>query len=106
MLTPVHDIWNPWHGCHRVSEGCQNCYMYFLDSKRGQDCARIHRNQAGFTYPLRRNRQGRYKIRSGEMVRVCMSSDFFLAEADPWREEAWAIIRARRDVKFRPPDLI
>ncbi|MBQ2628769.1 MAG: DUF5131 family protein [Kiritimatiellae bacterium] len=19
-------IWNPWHGCHKVSEGCQHCY--------------------------------------------------------------------------------
>ena len=26
-------IWNPWHGCHKVSEGCEHCYMYFLDSK-------------------------------------------------------------------------
>ena len=25
-------IWNPWHGCHKVSEGCAHCYMYFLDS--------------------------------------------------------------------------
>ncbi len=25
-------IWNPWHGCHKVSEGCRHCYMYFLDS--------------------------------------------------------------------------
>ena len=28
-------IWNPWHGCHKVSEGCLHCYMYFLDGKRG-----------------------------------------------------------------------
>jgi len=28
-------IWNPWHGCHKVSEGCQHCYMYFLDRMRG-----------------------------------------------------------------------
>lgn len=29
-----------------------------------------------------------------------MSSDFFLEEADKWRDEAWEIIRKRRDVKF------
>ena len=28
---PMHDIWNPWHGCVKCSEGCQHCYMYFLD---------------------------------------------------------------------------
>lgn len=27
----MHDIWNPWHGCVKCSEGCQHCYMYFLD---------------------------------------------------------------------------
>ena len=28
----VHDIWNPWHGCKKCSEGCENCYMFYLDS--------------------------------------------------------------------------
>ena len=28
----INDLtWNPWHGCHKCSEGCQNCYAYFLD---------------------------------------------------------------------------
>ena len=27
----MHDIWNPWHGCVKYSEGCMNCYMYVLD---------------------------------------------------------------------------
>lgn len=27
----MHDIWNPWHGCVKVSEGCAHCYMYYLD---------------------------------------------------------------------------
>lgn len=22
----MHDIWNPWHGCVKASEGCENCY--------------------------------------------------------------------------------
>lgn len=26
----MHDIWNPWHGCVKCSEGCEHCYMYFL----------------------------------------------------------------------------
>jgi len=29
----MHDIWNPWHGCHKCSEGCLNCYFYYLDGK-------------------------------------------------------------------------
>jgi protein gp37 len=34
------------------------------------------------------------------MLRVCMTSDFFLEEADAWRDEAWDIIAQRPDVKF------
>ena len=95
----MHDIWNPWHGCVKISEGCQNCYMYFLDRMREQDGTRIYRTR-GFDYPLQKNKFGGYKVKSGEQVRVCMASDFFLAEADPWRFEAWSIIKQRSDVKF------
>lgn len=96
----MHDIWNPWHGCRRCSEGCQHCYMFFLDRMRNKNGADIYRTKNGFKYPLQKDRSGRYKIQSGELIRVCMTSDFFLEEADPWREEAWAIMRRRPDVKF------
>lgn len=96
----MHDIWNPWHGCVKKSEGCANCYMYFLDKMRDKDGSDIFRTKAGFDYPLQRDRKGNYKIKSGEMIRVCMTSDFFLEEADEWRPEAWDIMRARRDVIF------
>lgn len=96
----MHDIWNPWHGCKKCSEGCQNCYMYFLDELRGKNGADIYRTKAGFRYPLSRDRQGNYKVQSGEQLRVCMTSDFFLEEADKWRSDAWSIIRQRPDVVF------
>lgn len=31
---------------------------------------------------------------------TCFTSDFFLAEADIWREEAWAMIKMRPDLRF------
>ena len=96
----MHDIWNPWHGCRRKSEGCENCYMFFLDRLRDKNGADIYRTKTNFKYPLQKDRQGNYKIKSGEMIRVCMTSDFFLEEADPWREEAWEIMAQRPDVKF------
>lgn len=95
----MHDIWNPWHGCVKCSEGCENCYMYFLDKMRDKDGAEIYLT-SNFRYPLSRDRKGRYKIRSGEMISVCMTSDFFLEEADQWRGEAWDIIHTRSDVIF------
>ena len=95
----MHDIWNPWHGCVKKSEGCDNCYMYFLDRMRGGDGSKIYKTK-NFSYPLSRGKDGLYKIKSGEAVRVCMTSDFFLEEADAWREEAWNIIKERSDVFF------
>ncbi len=96
----MHDIWNPWHGCVKCSEGCQNCYMYFLDRIHNRNGADIYRTKAGFRYPLQKSKNGEYKIKSGELIRVCMTSDFFLEEADKWRNEAWDIMKERRDVKF------
>lgn len=96
----MHDIWNPWHGCVKCSEGCQNCYMYFLDRVHGRNGAEIYRTKAGFNYPMQKYKNGKYKIQSGELIRVCMTSDFFLKEADEWRNKAWDIMKERSDVKF------
>ena len=95
----MHDTWNPWHGCKKISEGCANCYMYFLDQIRTQDGSLI-RLTNNMKKPLAKNRKGEYKIKSGELIRVCMTSDFFLEEADVWRTQAWDIMRIRSDVKF------
>ena len=73
--------------------------MYYMDRMRDQDGSVIYRT-ANFDYPVKRDRHGRYRVQSGEMIRVCMTSDFFLAEADAWREEAWDLIHQRPDVVF------
>ena len=96
----MHDIWNPWHGCIKKSEGCDNCYMYFLDKLHNRDGSCIYRSKTNFNYPLQKDRKGNYKIKSGEMIRVCMTSDFFLENADEWRDEAWNLMRLRSDVIF------
>lgn len=95
----MHDIWNPWHGCRKKSEGCEHCYMFFLDRMRDVDSLKITKTKA-FRYPLEKDRKGNYKVQPGECIRVCMTSDFFLEEADPWRMEAFDIMRQRPDVKF------
>lgn len=96
----MRDIWNPWHGCKKISEGCQNCYMFHLDQSRGKDGSDIYKVKNNFDYPIKKDVQGKYKIKSGEILRVCMTSDFFLEEADIWRDDAWDIIRRRNDVMF------
>jgi protein gp37 len=74
--------------------------MYFLDKKRGIDTSRVYRT-ANFDLPLRRKRDGSFKLPSGMSLYVGLSTDFFVEEADQWRNEAWRIIRQRPDVSFR-----
>ena len=93
-------IWNPWHGCHKISEGCEHCYMYFLDRKRGVDTSIVTRT-ANFNLPVRCDRRGNYKLRPGMQLYVGLSTDFFVEEADAWRPEVWAMMRTRSDIAFR-----
>ena len=92
-------VWNPWHGCVKYSEGCLNCYVYRIDAKHERESREIKKN-ADFGAPLKKSRDGTYKIKSGETVYTCLSSDFFIEDADEWRKEAWAMMRARPDVRF------
>lgn len=93
-------IWNPWHGCKKYSEGCKYCYMYYLDKQRDKDGSLIYKVKTNFDLPIKRNKNKEYKIPSGANVRVCMTSDFFLEEADEWRNDVWKMIKIRKDVNF------
>ena len=95
----MSEIWNLWHGCHKYSEGCAHCYVYRRDESIGKD-ASIVTKTASFDLPMRKNRAGAYKIPSGTLVYACMTSDFFIEDADPWRPEAWAMMRERSDLDF------
>ncbi len=94
------DIWNPWHGCRKYSEGCDHCYLYYLDRAHGKDGGEIYKVKTNFNLPLKKDRQGNFKVPSGASLRVSMTSDFFLEEADAWRDEAWNMMRLRPDVHF------
>ena len=103
--------WNPWHGCRKLSEGCRHCYVYRQGGPRRQgrpahgeaqhdkDSREVRRTTA-FNLPVRRTRDGRYKVPPGEMVYTCFTSDFLVEEADAWRAEAWEMIRIRSDLRF------
>ena len=91
--------WNPWHGCRKLSEGCRHCYVYRQDAQHDKDSREVRRTTA-FNLPVRRTRDGRYKVPPGEMVYTCFTSDFLVEEADAWRAEAWEMIRIRSDLRF------
>jgi len=78
--------WNPWHGCQKVSPGCAHCYMYRDKNRYGQDPAQIVRGKTTFRLPI--------KWKEPRVIFTCSWSDFFIKEADQWREEAWDVIRS------------
>lgn len=93
--------WNPWHGCTKISAGCKYCYVYRQDEMYGTDVSSSEvRKTANFGLPVKRKRDKSYKIAPGELVYTCLTSDFFVDEADSWRTEAWAMIRERSDLNF------
>ncbi len=91
--------WNPWHGCKKISPGCLNCYVYRMDAKYGRDSSVVQKT-GNFRLPVMKDRRGEYKLKSGEEVATCFSSDFFVDDADSWRAEAWSFMRERSDLRF------
>ncbi len=100
---PVHITWNPWHGCTKVSPGCQHCYVYRRDQEFGKDTRIVQKTKA-FGLPVQKYRagefKGMYKIPSGSLIFTCFSSDFFHKDADEWRQDAWNMMRIRSDCTF------
>jgi len=99
MTKSQWQTWNLWHGCHKISEGCRNCYVYRRDAKYDIDSTLVRKTK-NFDLPVQKKRNGEYKIPAGTTVHVCFTSDFFVEEADSWRREAWEMIRLRSDLEF------
>ena len=91
-------MWNPWRGCKKCSDGCLHCYIHKGDYKRGINTSDIVRTK-DFGKPIEKLKNGSYKMKSG-MVYLCFSTDFFIEEADEWRDECWKMIRERQDCTF------
>lgn len=90
--------WEPWTGCYPQSIGCTYCYFYGKYSKRyGQN--QIVKTP-DFNKPVALQKNNQPKIASGKIVATCFGTDFFLPEADPWRKDAWKMIRQRPDLDF------
>lgn len=102
--------WNPFRGCHKISAGCKNCYMFREQKRYGHDPNVVVRcSSSTFNAPLKWAREA--DIAEGPvLVFTCSWSDFFIEEADPWRDEAWEIIRQTPQLTYliltKRPELI
>lgn len=90
---------NFWHGCQKVSEGCKFCYMFRDKEKFGQDGNNVvvtsPKNIAATLNNLGKQRASRLAAGNQEPLKIftCSWSDFFIDQADSWREQAWNVIR-------------
>jgi protein gp37 len=73
--------------------------VYKRDEIIGKDASVIEKT-ASFFEPVKRLRCGEYKLKSGAEVYACMTSDFFIEEADAWSSEIWDMIKQRNDIHF------
>lgn len=76
--------WNPWTGCHKVSPGCDNCYMFRGMRRYGRNPKIVVRSRRTFDAPLH--------WKEPKFIFTCSWSDFFIKDADAWRVEAWTIM--------------
>ncbi|MCQ2209884.1 MAG: phage Gp37/Gp68 family protein [Paludibacteraceae bacterium] len=101
MSSDLFIEWNPWHGCTKISPGCKYCYVYRQDEMYGSQTASSEcRKTLAYNLPIKKKRDGSYKIPSGKMIFTCFTSDFLLKDADEWRSECWLMIRERQDCLF------
>ena len=97
----IYADWNPWHGCTKISPGCKYCYVYRQDEMYGSTLeSSLCRKTAAFDLPIRKKRDGSFRIAPGKIVFTCFTSDFLLKDADPWRADCWRMIRRRSDCYF------
>ena len=73
--------------------------MFQRDACYEKDSSRVRQTQA-FNEPVKKKRDGNYKVPGGIILYTCLTLDFWVEEADPWRLEAWQMIRQRQDVHF------
>lgn len=83
--------WNPWYGCAKVSQGCKRCYAERDMKRRGIDFHAVTKSKTLFDVPLKWAKSG--KVKPGSRIFTCSWSDWFIEDADPWRDEAWRIVR-------------
>lgn len=95
--------WNCWIGCRHVSEECDHCYADTMVTNRmGRDFSIVKRSKT-WKDPIKWNRRApALALKLGRRVRVFCASlaDFFIQDADAWRDEAWEIIRQCPDMDW------
>ena len=82
---------NFWKGCKRISPGCARCYMFREMERFGLNPEEVTRTKT-WKNPRRWNKEAEAE-KKPRLVFTCSWSDFFIEDADDWRDDAWGIIQ-------------
>lgn len=91
IIAWTEHTWNPWRGCTKISPGCAHCYMFTAQERYGRDPSVVVRTSK-WREPYRWEKEAAAANRRA-LVFTCSWSDWFHADADGWRPEAWGVIR-------------
>lgn len=105
----THHTMNFWWGCDKVSSECTHCYIGPIMKRAGREPFKGPMRTRDWSGPAKWNlRAGKGAVR--ERVFTCSMSDFFHEGADPWRGEAWEVIRATKHLDWliltKRPELV
>ena len=100
---------NFWWGCNKVSDECLYCYISGIMKRGGHEPFKGPMRTKNWANPRKWNKRAE---EDGVRLRVftCSMSDFFHRDADPWREDAWEVIRSCRSLDWliltKRPELV
>ena len=85
---------NFWVGCNKVSPGCKYCYMHRMMEVWGKDPNYVRR-------VMDKTFHAALGWSDPRMIFTCSMSDFFIKDADDWRNDAWGVIRRTPQHKWQ-----
>jgi protein gp37 len=91
-ISWAHNTQNFWVGCDKIAPECAHCYIDRVLQKQGREpWGEVYRTQ---TWAAPNKWETDCAIHNyAKRVFTCSLSDFFHVKADPWRDEAWRIIK-------------
>jgi protein gp37 len=87
-----HDSWNPWIGCREVSPECVGCYAREMEENKHHDFHRLRVTTSTWGDPYKLNADCGPLGKTAFIFSASMS-DWFHADADHWRDDAWSVVR-------------
>ena len=90
----THNTQNFWVGCDKIAPECAKCYIKRPLLMQGREpWGSVYRTSKKLWKDPLDWQQEAQQAHGCLRIFTCSLSDFFHAKADPWRDEAWDIIR-------------